>query len=174
MTVRKTGRPALKTGVLKNWLTIIFRVALGMTLLVFGASKLSDLPGFVDTVASSQVLPEILARPYALVLPWVEVVVGVCLILGLGLAIVAPAAILIIVSLIAGTSASLYLMGTGGKPCGCLGGVDWQLGTNHLVAQVVMLVMAIQVWLHKDQPLRLGSRLLWRPKDKLSPENKTE
>lgn len=95
-------------------LTFVFRLLLGGTLLVFGASKLPDLQAFADTVANYQVLPESLAVPYGYALPGVEVVVGLLLILGLGLKFVAPVAILIIASFIGGTAGSLYLLGTKG------------------------------------------------------------
>ena len=139
-------------------LTFALRLALGLTLLVFGASKLPDLAGFVQTVISYRVLPIELARIYGLVLPWAEVVIGLCLILGLGLRFVAPAAILIIASLIGGATGSLYLLGTKG-PCGCLPGLDWPLGTSHLIVQVVMLIMATQIWLHRGELFSLDSKL---------------
>jgi uncharacterized membrane protein YphA (DoxX/SURF4 family) len=91
-------------------LTFIFRLLLGGTLLVFGASKLPDLAGFADTVISYKVLPESLAVPFGYALPGVEVVVGLFLILGLGLKFVAPVAILITASFIGGTAGSLYLL----------------------------------------------------------------
>ncbi|MFC2069393.1 MauE/DoxX family redox-associated membrane protein [Chloroflexota bacterium] len=91
-------------------LTFIFRLLLGVTFLVFGASKLPDLAGFADTVISYKVLPVSLAVPFGYALPWAGVVVGLLLILGLGLRFVAPVAILIIASFIAGTAGSLYLL----------------------------------------------------------------
>ena len=140
-------------------LTFALRMVLGITLLVFGASKLPDLAAFGQTVISYRVLPVALAEVYAVVLPWAEVVIGVCLIIGLGLRFVAPVAILVIASLIAGTTGNLYLTQTGVKTCGCLPGLDWPLGTSHIVAQVVMLTMATQIWLHKGEFLSIDSKL---------------
>jgi len=140
-------------------LTFAFRLILGLILLVFGASKLPDLAGFADTVISYRVLPADLAQVYGMVLPWAEVFVGICLILGLGLRFTAPIAILITASLIAGTAGNLYVLETGVKTCGCLKGVDWPLGTSHLVVQVLMLTMATQIWLHKGEFWSLDSKL---------------
>ena len=92
-------------------------------------------------------------------LPWAEATIGICLVLGLMLRGVAPAAVLIVASLIAATSARLYWLGSAGEDCGCLGGVDWPLGTSHLVVQGLMLVMAVQIWLHKGDFLSLDSKL---------------
>lgn len=142
-------------------LTFALRLILGVTLLVFGAGKLPDLAGFVQTVVSYRVLPESLAIPYGYTLPWAEVVVGLLLILGLGLRFIAPVAILVTASFIAGTAGSLYVLGTRG-PCGCLPGFDWDLGISHIVAQVVMLIMAAQIWFHKGEFWSLDKRLFGR------------
>jgi uncharacterized membrane protein YphA (DoxX/SURF4 family) len=145
-----------------KWLTFAFRLLLGGTLVVFGASKLPDMGGFAYTVIKYKVLPESLAVPYGYALPGVEVTVGLLLILSLGLRFVAPAAILVTASLIAGTAGSLYVLGTRG-PCGCMPWLNWPLGSSHIVAQVVMLVMATQIWLHKGEFLSLDS-MLSRPR----------
>ena len=159
MKTMEMSKPIPRIDVLGNTkITFALRLLLGGTLLVFGAGKLSDLAGFVDTVIRYKVLPESLAVPYGYALPWAEVVVGLLLILGLGLKFVAPIAILMIATLIAGTAGSLYLFGTRG-PCGCLPGFDWDLGISHIIAQVAMLFIATQIWLHKGEFLSLDSRL---------------
>jgi uncharacterized membrane protein YphA (DoxX/SURF4 family) len=156
-------KSAPKIDILGNTkLTLAPRLILGLTLLVFGASKLSDLAGFADTVISYKVLPESLAVPYGYALPGVEVIVGLLLILGLGLKFVAPVAILIIASFIAGSTGNLYLAETKVSGCGCFGGLDWKLSSSHIIAQVVMLIMATQIWLHKGEFWSLDKRLLGR------------
>jgi uncharacterized membrane protein YphA (DoxX/SURF4 family) len=140
-------------------LTFVLRLILGLTFLVFGASKLVDLGRFSDTVLSYQVLPVVLAEIYALALPLVEVIIGSLLIIGLGLRFVAPIAILVIASLIGGTVGNLYITETGVRTCGCMPGLDWPLGVGHIIAQVVMLVMATQILLHRGEFLSLDSRL---------------
>jgi len=160
MATWEMSKPRPKIDILGNRkFTFALRLVLGMTLLVFGASKLPNLGEFANTVISYRVLPVALAETYAVVLPWTEVVIGSLLILGLGLRFVAPAAILVIASLIAGTTGNLYLTQTGIKTCGCLPGLDWPLGTSHIIAQVVMLTMATQIWLHKGEFLSLDSSL---------------
>jgi len=90
---------------------------------------------------------------------------GICLLLGLGLRFVAPAAILVIASLIAGTSGNLYWAETDVNRCGCLPGLEWQLGAGHLVTQVAMLTMATQIWLHKGELLSLDGKLFGRSEE---------
>ena len=55
-----------------------------------------------------------LGQAFGYALPWAETLLGLLLILGLGLKFVAPAAILITASFIAGTAGTLYLFGTKG------------------------------------------------------------
>ena len=140
-------------------LTFAFRVILGSTFLVFGASKLADLGRFSDTVLSYQVLPVALAEIYAVALPWTEVIIGSLLIVGLGLKFVSLIAILVIASLIGGTVGNLYITETGVRTCGCMPGLEWPLGTGHIIAQIVMLIMATQILFHKGEYLSLDSRL---------------
>lgn len=140
-------------------LTFALRLSLGIPLLVFGVSKLLDMAAFADTVITYRVLPVALAEVYAAVLPWAEVVIGICLILGLGLRFITPVAILVIASFIAGTSGNLYWVGTGVRTCSCLSGFDWPLGTSHLLAQVIMLAMTTQIFLHKGEFISLDSWL---------------
>jgi len=162
MTTMEMSKPTPRIDFLGNVkITFAFRILLGLTLLVFGASKLPDLFSFANTVIGYRVLPESLAVPYGYALPWAEVAVGLLLILGLGQRFVAPIAILIIATLIAGTTGSLYILGTRG-PCGCLPGFDWDLGASHIIVQVVMLFMAAQIWLHKGEFLSLDKRLFGR------------
>jgi len=111
----ETNKPAPRIDILGNRkLTFAFRLVLGLTLVVFGASNLPNLVGFADTVMKYKVLPESLAVPYGYALPWAEVVIGLLLIVGLGLRFVAPAGILVVASLLAGTAGSLYILGTEG------------------------------------------------------------
>jgi len=143
-------------------LTFALRLLLGGTLLVFGASKLHDLSSFASIVVSYRVLPESLAVPFGYALPPAQVVVGLFMILGLWLKFVAPVAILIIASLIAGTTGNLYFSNTIVSSCGCFGELDWKLSSGHIIAQIAMLIMAAQIWLHKGEFLSLDKRLFGR------------
>ena len=141
-------------------LTLTFRILLGLTFLVFGALKLSDPTGFVDSVVSYEIVPDWLARAYGWVLPPIEVIIGILLIIGFRLRLAALAAILITASFIVATMHNLYWAKTSVITCGCLGKVKWHLSTYHLVLQGVMLVMLMQVLFHKGELLGLDSRRL--------------
>jgi uncharacterized membrane protein YphA (DoxX/SURF4 family) len=62
---------------------LLLRLVLGGLLLVAGATKLTNRPAFYEAVADYDVLPSALARPFAFLMPLVEVTLGVLLLLGL-------------------------------------------------------------------------------------------
>jgi uncharacterized membrane protein YphA (DoxX/SURF4 family) len=159
MSVTKT----LDKLVINNYiLTFALRLLLGGVFLVFGASKIPHLDAFTGTVLSYNVLPEPYARAYGTVLPWAEVITGACLIAGLGLKIFPLAAISMAGTFITATSVNLYWLKTGIPDCGCLGGVSWPLSWLHLLIQIILLVIASQVWLHHGNFLSMDSYLSCR------------
>lgn len=156
--MRKTVSGFISGNILANRkLTLAFRLILGITFLVFGASKLVDLDSFTSIVLNYQVLPVNLAITYSRILPGVEAIIGMALILGLGLRLSALASILVSLSLLIGTAVYLYGADNTLESCGCLLGVNWQPGPSHLLAQAAMLLMSIQVLLHRNEGLSLDA-----------------
>lgn len=77
-------------------LGVVFRMALGLVFLAASWDKIADPETFAKIIRNYQILPDMFINGVALVLPWIEVVVGVCLLTGF-------------VSRGAGTSASLMM-----------------------------------------------------------------
>ncbi len=63
---------------------LLLRLVLGALLLIAGVTKLTDRPAFYSAVSDYDVLPPAVARPFALLVPWLEAVLGALLLLGLG------------------------------------------------------------------------------------------
>lgn len=63
-------------------LGILARMALGIVFLVAAWDKIVDPMAFAKIIRNYQILPEVAVAGVALVLPWIEVVVGMCLITG--------------------------------------------------------------------------------------------
>ncbi len=63
---------------------LLLRLVLGGLLVLSGISKLADRPGFRAAVAQYDLLPEAWERPFAKSLPWLEIALGVMLLLGFG------------------------------------------------------------------------------------------
>jgi uncharacterized membrane protein YphA (DoxX/SURF4 family) len=102
------------------WLTLLARLVVGSVWIVAGAIKLGDTDASVRAVRAYQVLPESVVPVVGRGLPAFEVVLGVLLIVGLGLRIVAVLSALLQLAFIIGI-ASAWARGIQ-IDCGCFGG----------------------------------------------------
>jgi putative oxidoreductase len=59
------------------------RLILGGIFIYAGAGKILDPAGFAQAVSNYRMLPDLLVNPFALVLPWIEVIAGFSLLLGI-------------------------------------------------------------------------------------------
>jgi uncharacterized membrane protein YphA (DoxX/SURF4 family) len=62
---------------------LLVRLVLGALLLIAGATKLTDRQAFYTAVSEYDILPASVARPFALLMPWLETGLGALLLLGL-------------------------------------------------------------------------------------------
>jgi uncharacterized membrane protein YphA (DoxX/SURF4 family) len=145
-----------------RYLSFVFRIALGVVFITSGAGKLSEGAAFVDQVEGANILPHALARFYGTALPWVEIVVGALLILGLFSRFAAGIGGLAALSFIIGNSTRIY-QGLYGE-CGCFGNIAFlQFSTRDaLIVDFVLMIMAIQILIHKGEFLSLDSKVFRR------------
>jgi len=145
-----------------RYLSFVFRIGLGVIFMISGAGKLPELAAFVDQVEEANVLPHVLSRAYGTALPYVEIIIGALLILGLLSRFAAGIGGLAAVSFIIGNSIRLY-QGLYGE-CGCFGSIaSLQFSTREaLIIDFVLLVMAIQILIHKGEFLSLDSVIFRR------------
>jgi len=143
-----------------TYISFVFRIGLGVVFIVSGASKLPELALFVEQVEEANVLPHALASAYGHALPFVEIVIGALLILGLLTRFAAAIGGLSAISFIVGNSFRLH-RGLYGE-CGCFGGIaSLQFSTwEALVIDCALLIIAIQILVHKGEFLSLDSLLL--------------
>ncbi|HKD16998.1 MAG TPA: MauE/DoxX family redox-associated membrane protein [Thermoanaerobaculia bacterium] len=66
-----------------SWLTIRVQFVLAAVFVVAGVSKILDPPGFAHEIHNYGLVPGIAVNAMALVLPWIEVVCGLALFLGI-------------------------------------------------------------------------------------------
>ena len=134
------------------------RFIIGVVLLSAGIGKAPMQAEWVDVVISYGVLPEALAVWYALTLPWLEIVIGTGLILGLFTRIFSAAAMLVVISFIVGNSAAL-IYGFAAEDCGCFGEF---MPLNHvwsLVVDAVLLLGSLLLFFQCRQFLALDSKM---------------
>ena len=67
---------------LSPWLTVRTQFVLAAVFVVAAIPKIADPPGFAHQVHNYQLTPQIAVNALALVLPWLELIVGLTLFLG--------------------------------------------------------------------------------------------
>lgn len=123
----------------------LLRVVLGVVFIAAALPKLADPIGFAKAVANYRMLPELPERLLALLLPPVELLAGVCLLLGV---LDAGASLLVFLMML------LFIGGVGAAvargldiSCGCF---DTEGGTRvsvkKLFENILLAAMALRVW----------------------------
>ena len=64
-------------------LSLIFRVILGIIFITAGLAKIADPARFLLTLRGFSIFPDTLERFLAVSVPWLELILGLCLLLGL-------------------------------------------------------------------------------------------
>lgn len=73
----------MRRWLLHPWLTVRAQIALGLVFVIAALAKIADPPGFAKAVWMYQLAPAWSLHPAALVLPWLELLCGLALCLGL-------------------------------------------------------------------------------------------
>lgn len=66
----------------KKNIKYVSQVILGGTFVYASIGKILDSPSFAVVISNYKILPEFLVKPVAVVLPWIELIFGITLILG--------------------------------------------------------------------------------------------
>lgn len=147
------------------WLTIRVQIALGVVFILAALPKLADPPSFAHMIHNYGIVPGWLVNISALTLPWVELLIGVALVLGLW----RRTALTITGGLLIAFIAAIGMNLIAGNPidCGCfdvssagkssqelLGDMIWTI-----IRDLLLLAGVIQVFLglHRE---RLATRSL--------------
>ena len=78
-----TTRPqSLREALMHPWLTVRVQIALGAIFIAAALPKIVDPPSFAHMIYNYRILPGSLINISALAMPWVEVLAGLALILG--------------------------------------------------------------------------------------------
>jgi putative oxidoreductase len=104
---------------LHPWLTVRAQFTLGLVFFLAALAKIADPPGFAKSIWLYQLAPAWSIHPAALVLPWLELLCGVALCLGLWAR--AAAAWLAALLLIFIAALSINLARHNPVDCGCFG-----------------------------------------------------
>lgn len=123
---------------------LLLRLVLGGLLVLAGVTKLADRPGFRQAVAEYELLPERLVRPFAAVLPWLEVTLGALLLLGLGTTAAAALAVPLLLSF--ALAIGINLARGRNFDCHCFGAVHADpIGSAALLRSLALVLVALVV-----------------------------
>lgn len=141
-----------------NWLVLAVRVLLGALFVVAGASKVGHADVFAAEIAGFRLLPAAVIAPIAIALPFLEMLLGVYLILGLFTRTAAWIAVaLFAVFDLAIASAVVRGMTIS---CGCFGPSDATVTSWAEVARdAVLVVLAALVALRPPGTFALDRRI---------------
>jgi uncharacterized membrane protein YphA (DoxX/SURF4 family) len=153
-----------------RYATVVFRVVLAVVFLIAGGSKIAHPWAFVDTIRGYNMLPSELIRPFGLALPWLEVMLGLYLLVGLFTRVSALVTAALLVIFLYSLSVQIARGHTGN--CGCVVGINNPIvtafvggdtiGAWDLVRDSVLLLMALAVALVPRSPLALDRLLFGR------------
>ena len=136
-----------------RWLTIRVQIALGVFFVAAALPKIADPPSFAHMVYNYRIVPGAFINLMALTMPWIELLSGLALILGIWKAtartIIAALLITFIIAI------SINLLRSNAIDCGCFDVTaagksrDERLADMRLVIlrDAGMLLMALQLWL---------------------------
>ena len=65
-----------------SWIALVFRISVGALFLYAGIIKTGDPAGFATAINNYQILPVWAINPAAIILPWIEILLGITLIVG--------------------------------------------------------------------------------------------
>ena len=134
------------------WLTIRVQIALGVIFVAAALPKIVDPPSFAHMIYNYKLIPFALVKPMALVMPWIELLCGLALILGIwkgtARAIVAALLLTFIIAI------SINLLRGNAIDCGCFDVTAAGKTTEERLADmrfvilrdIGMLLMCGQLW----------------------------
>ncbi|MDZ4746054.1 MAG: MauE/DoxX family redox-associated membrane protein [bacterium] len=142
-----------------QWLTLLLRVFLGGYFLFAAVPKIAEPYAFSVSIVHYQMMPDWSINAFALVMPWLEALVGVCLVLGLRVRSSAVVSGVLLVMFIAAIG---WAMANGlNIDCGCFGeGNKEEVGWGKIFKNLGMLAMCVYMVWQPRSPLALESLLV--------------
>jgi uncharacterized membrane protein YphA (DoxX/SURF4 family) len=132
------------TMIRNRWVLLLFRVILGGVFIWAGGLKIADPLGFAQNIQNYQVVPPGPAFFIAVVLPWVEVLSGAFLIVG----VFKRSSALLISLLLLGFIGLVALALVRGidTSCGCFGSFSRRADFSLILIDAVLLFFALSVF----------------------------
>ncbi|HDD43472.1 MAG TPA: DoxX family membrane protein [Candidatus Desulfofervidus auxilii] len=132
---------------MKRKINALFRIMLGIIFIYASIHKLIDPYTFAETVYNYNLLPENFVNAFAVILPWLEIICGFFLIIGL----YKQGSLLIInfLLILFSISIGINLYRGNNNDCGCFGieTID-KLNLPHLIANIFLILIGTYIFLY--------------------------
>lgn len=154
------------------WIGLAARLLVGGVWFMAGVLKLPDPAASVRAVRAYQLLPEPIVPTVGYVLPVLEVLVGICLVVGLLVRVNGALSALLFVLFIIGI-ASAWARGLQ-IDCGCFGGGGYDANAREkypieLARDFGLLIASVWLVRRPRSPFALDNRLMYAPTDPARP-----
>lgn len=138
------------------------RVFLGLVFLTSGAGKLLNQKKFSEAVQEYSILPPFLSRAYGIFLPWAEMIVGIGLLAGIALYLMAVSMSVLLVGFIVAIVVNLRRGRT--LECHCYGVLSANaIGWGTVLRDILLLMLAVTLALNVlDDEMSLSVVEIWR------------
>ena len=145
-----------------NWarygVPVVLRLVVGGVLIWAGLAKVSEPALFAVTVRAYNLLPVAFINGFAVVVPWMEIAAGVCLLAGFWSRSAALAALALLSSFCVAIALNIYRGAN--LDCGCFG-LDGTRGSLNaaLVQDLLLIGCSLVLLFVRNMPLSLDRRL---------------
>ena len=139
-----------------DYLTMFFRLVVGVTFISASFYKIIEPGDFAKSIWFYHIVPGSIINLMAIVLPWLELVCGVCLIFGIYYrSSVIWINIMMVVFIIALTSALIRGLDI---DCGCFKAAKSSNGSTlqPFLLDIGLIILTIQLWLSQSRKWMLG------------------
>ncbi len=134
------------------WLTVRVQIALGLIFVIAALPKIGDPPSFAHMIYNYRIVPGSLINMSALVMPWLEILCGMALLLGLWTRAARNLIALLLIVFIVAISINLFRGNA--IDCGCFNVADagktYEQRITDMKVDIVrdlgMLLMVVQGW----------------------------
>lgn len=135
-----------------NYLLAISRIYLALVFLIGGLDKINDLSGFAQSIENYRILPIYSINIFAIIIPWLEVITGFLLLIGLF--IKENSAIILGLLFIFTTAVIIAIFRNLDIDCGCMGTSDGQkVGLLKVAENTLLIIFSILSFKYPFQKL---------------------
>ncbi len=155
-----------------DYLALVLRLFLGFTFIVSSITKLSHHTEFVEVVKEYDLLPNALASVYGNTLPWVELIIGVYLIMAIMVRLSVIVTLLMEISFMI---ANVTAMARGKEHCGdCFGDLATLPIDQAIIIDIFLLIASLTLLFFKSERHLIGLHYIFSKKEAASIENEPD